>query len=295
LTVFLQPSAPAWRMLVVPMRTRTGCLSLVLALFGCSPDSPPEPPPAVHVEIDTPASAEPKPPQPIDPRFAETLHHAAAKYRQWGRVDERPNLAPMLCRAPSGIDYGFPSHARLSGADDAQHGRKLYYLFAGLGEHGMGEHYGRLGTPAAQEIPVGFTIVKQSWTAVPSPRPVANEPVPIDESFRLSSNAPAPINWVVHDGQRLEVGEQAELFVLTKVGPPDMPGTDAGWIYATLSADGTRITSSGLVEQCMGCHEAATHERLFGLQKTKAFASIKPSRWDTGEDPTLPASLGLEP
>jgi hypothetical protein len=277
------------------MRTGTGIILFALALFGCSPasstppDSPPEPPEPVHVEAETPT------PEEIDPRFADTLHHAAAKYQKWGRVDERPNLAPMLCRAPSGIDYGFPSHARLSGADDAQHGRKLYYLFAGFGEHGMGEQYGRLGTPAAQEIPVGFTVVKQSWAAVPSSRGVASEPIPIDETFRLSSDTPAPINWVVHEGQRLEVGEQAELFVMTKVGAPDMPGTDAGWIYATLTADGTRITSSGLVEQCMGCHEAAEHERLFGLQKTKAFATIKPSKWDVGEDPTLPASLGLEP
>jgi hypothetical protein len=282
-------------MLLVLMRIHGGFISLVLALLGCSPaqtppDSPPDPP--AHVEADTPTSAEP---ESIDPRFAQTLRHAAEKYRQWGRVDERPNLAPMLCRAPSGIDYGFPSHARLSGADDAQHGRKLYYLFAGLGEHGMGELYGGLGTPAAQAIPVGLTIVKQSWAAVPSPRAVASEPLPIDETFHLSTDVPEPINWVVHEGQRLEVGEQAELFVMTKVGAPDMPGTDAGWIYATLTADGTRITSSGLVEQCMSCHEAAPHERLFGLQKTKAFATIKPSKWDVGDDRTLPPSLGLEP
>jgi hypothetical protein len=283
-------------MLLVLMRTLP-MIVVLLVVGGCSgagstpsKTPPPDSTPPVHVEADTTSSAEPG---SVDPRFAETLLRAAAKYREWGRVDERPNLAPVLCRAPSGLDFGFPSHARLSGADDAQHGRKLYYLFAGLGEHGMGELYGGLGTPRAQAIPVGLTIVKQSWAAVPSSRPIANEPVVFGEVLDMHLDAPAPISWVEHDGQRLETGEQAELFVMAKVGEHDMDGTDAGWIYGTLTADGTRVTSAGLVQQCMDCHEAASHERLFGLQTTKAFATIKPSPWGGNEE--LPASLGLEP
>jgi hypothetical protein len=156
------------------------------------------------------------------------------------------------------------------------------------------ELYGALGTPAAQAIPVGFAIVKQSWAAVPGSRPIASEPIPVGAVLDMNLDAPTPIRWVEHDGQRLEVGEQAELFVMAKVGEHDMPGTDAGWIYGTLTADGKTVTSAGLVQRCMGCHEAATHERLFGLQKTKAFATVKPSRWG-GEDEPLPASLGLVP
>lgn len=292
MTEFLQPRVHARRMLFVLMRTLS-MLVATLALAGCTsagstpPESPPPDSPPVHVEADTAEAG------PIDAQFTEPLLAAAAKYRKWGRVDERPNLAPVLCRAPSGLDFGFPSHARLSGADDAQHGRKLYYLFAGLGEHGYGDLYGRLGTPTAQAIPVGLAIVKQSWAAVPSKRPVANEPVVFGEVLDMHVDTPAPIDWVEHDGQRLEVGEQAELFVMAKVGEPDMPGTDAGWIYGTLTADGTRVTSAGLVQQCMDCHDVAPHERLFGLQKTKAFATVKPSEW--GGDEELPASLGLEP
>jgi hypothetical protein len=292
-------------MLLVHMRTvalNHALLALTaLTLGGCSPASstPPDAPqpdasgepPPVRVEADADAGTEPI--EPIDPQFTETLRSAATSYREWGRVDERPNLAPVLCRAPSGIDYGFPSHARLSEADAAQHGHKLYYLFAGLIGHSASELYGGLGTPAAQAIPVGLTVVKQSWAAVPSSRPVAKEPVPIGEVLDMSMDAPAPINWVEHDGQRLEVGEQAELFVMAKVGEPGMPDTDAGWIYGTLSADGKTVTSAGLVQRCMDCHEAAEHERLFGLQKTKAFATIKPSL--LGEIEALPASLGLEP
>jgi hypothetical protein len=298
LTEFLQPRVPARRMLFVLMRTLFVTVVLgslaSLTLAGCStpPESPPpDSQPPIHVEPDTTASAEP---DSVDPRFVETLLVAAASYREWGRVDERPNLAPVLCRAPTGLDFGFPSHARLSAADDAQHGRKLYYLFAGLQGNRAEELYSGLGTPAAQAIPVGLTIVKQSWAAVPSSRPVANVPAAVPETLDMSSlDAPAPITWVEHDGHRLDVGEQAELFVMAKVGAHDMPGTDAGWIYGTLSADGSRVTSAGLVQQCMDCHDVAPHERLFGLQKTKAFASIKPS--PGGGNEALPSSLGLEP
>jgi hypothetical protein len=283
-------------MLVVLMRTLP-MIVVLLVLGGCSgagsaPSEapPPDSTPLVHVEADTTGSAEPG---SVDPRFAETLLRAAAKYREWGRVDERPNLAPVLCRAPSGLDFGFPSHARLSGADDAQHGRKLYYLFAGLGEHGMGELYGGLGTPRAQAIPIGLTIVKQSWAAVPSSRPIANEPVVFGEVLEMNVDAPAPISWVEHDGQWLETGEQAELFVMAKVGEHDMDGTDAGWIYGTLTADGRTVTSAGRVQRCMDCHDAAPHERLFGLQKTKAFAKVEPSPWNDSAE--LPPELGLVP
>jgi hypothetical protein len=286
-------------MLSLLMRT-LALLTLALALGGCSPASSTPPDSGadatpVHVETDITNGEPAEPREPISPQFTDTLLGAAAKYAKWGRVDERPNLAPVLCRAPMGLDYGFPSHARLSTADDAPHGLKLYYLFAGLGEHGYGELYGALGTPAAQAIPIGFAIVKQSWTAVPSSRPIANEPVPVGEVLDMHLDAPTPISWVEHDGQRLEVGEQAELFVMAKVGEHDMPGTDAGWIYGTLTADGKTVTSAGLVQRCMDCHEAATHERLFGLQTTKAFASVKPSPWAADKNEPLPPSLGLMP
>jgi hypothetical protein len=109
----------------------------------------------------------------------------------------------------------------------------------------------------------------------------------------MSTDAPPPINWVEHEGQRLHTGEQAELFVMAKLGAADLPGTDAGWIYGTLTPDGQTLTSAGRVQRCMDCHEAAPHERLFGLQKTKAFAKVKPALWN--DTPELPPELGLEP
>ena len=46
---------------------------------------------------------------------------------------------------------------------------------------------------------------------------------------------------------------------------PETPGTDEGWIYGTVAPDGT-VTSAGLVESCMECHDSAPHERLFGVR-----------------------------
>src|SRR5690606_15988348 len=96
---------------------------------------------------------------------------------------------------------------------------------------------------------------------------------------------PAPITWVEHEGKRPDVGEQAELFVMAKLGGPELDGTDAGWIYGTLTPDGRTVTSAGRVQRCMDCHEAASHERLFGLQETKAYARVKRSPWFPDEEP----------
>lgn len=287
----------------------------LVSLGACSPTSPtpdthepetqqpdtnqpaseiePSTPPLV-VEADAHANDE-----PLDPRFVPVLQAAAKDYRGWGRVDERPNIAPALCRAPMGLDFGFPSHARLSQADDAEHGKKLYYLFAGIigdaASSSARERYTALGQPAAGQptpdptLPIGFTVVKQSWVASAKPAAAA-APVIVDPTL-VSFDPPAPISWVEHEGQRLHVGEQAELFVMTKVGAADMPGTDAGWIYGTLTPDGQRVTSAGQVSRCMDCHEAATHERLFGLQTTKAFAKVQPS--PSNAEPELPRELGV--
>lgn len=275
----------------------------VLALVACSPgestspdsvplEEPSDPPPPISVESEVPVEE-----ATIDPRFTETLLAAARDYPQWTRVDERPNLAPLLCRLPTGLDYGFPSHARLSQADDAEHGKKLYYLFAGHEKHNARNYYTALGSQGAEAVPVGFAIVKQSWTAVPSAASAANaraEPDTAALELDVSMNTPAPIDWVDHDGQRLKTGEQAGLYVMAKVGATDMPGTDAGWIYGTLTADGRTVTSAGRVQSCMDCHDVAPHERLFGLQKTKAFAKVAPSRWND-EVVEIPPELGLVP
>jgi hypothetical protein len=62
--------------------------------------------------------------------FTARLRAAAADYVTWTRVDERPNLAPILCRAPLPGDEGVASKIARSAAKAGPHGTKLYYLWA---------------------------------------------------------------------------------------------------------------------------------------------------------------------
>jgi hypothetical protein len=52
--------------------------------------------------------------------------------------------------------------------------------------------------------------------------------------------------------------------------PDTTPDTDEGWVYATITAAG-EVTAAGRVASCMGCHEVATHERLFGVPLSPFF------------------------
>lgn len=54
------------------------------------------------------------------------------------------------------------------------------------------------------------------------------------------------------------------LFILFKLDP-QTPGTDEGWVYGTVTADGKQVTSAGRVEACMSCHQRAPYDRLFGM------------------------------
>jgi len=192
------------------------------------------------------ASASPE----LDARHEAAIRAAAAKFTEWGRVDERPNWAPTLCRAPTPADYGAPGHVRMSAAEHAPHGQKLYYLWA--------SHKDVYLKPDGA-LPVGFAIVKQSFAAAPF------DPAhpPPQQRHRLMGPLPPIATLTTADGKRFTVGERKDLFVMTKVG--DVPGSDDGWIYGTVSPDG-KVTSAGRVASCMACHTGhATHERLFGL------------------------------
>ncbi|HEV7559020.1 MAG TPA: cytochrome P460 family protein, partial [Kofleriaceae bacterium] len=108
------------------------------------------------------------------------------------------------------------------------HGKKLFYLWSSDRDAYANLRRSKLA------IPVGFTIVKQSFAAVG------------DASSGYTT------------------GAKKDLFVMTKIGG-DKSGSDDGWIYGTVTPDGV-VTSAGRVETCMHCHDdQATHERLFGI------------------------------
>ncbi len=191
-----------------------------------------------------------------DDRFVDAIRKAGASYEKWGRVDERPNLAPSLCAAPRPEDYGAASHVRLSQAEDGPHTDKLYYLWAS-----DRRRYQALAGDRPEDVPVGFAIVKQSFTA----KPIAEEPAA--PAMISQTGTPPPITWLEHAGKRLAIDRPKDLFVMTKIASGPAPGTDDGWIYGTVAPDGS-VTSAGRVKRCMGCHDdGATHERLFGPRK----------------------------
>ena len=183
-------------------------------------------------------------PAPIDEAFAAAAVQIAADYTAWGRVDDELRWAPWLCRIP------LPGIVRPSDSNGATtHGQKLYSVFAKNHD----------AYPAGPQD--GQVVVKQSWTAelVTSP----------DAAFSPASARFEPdagdhfYGYAQGDGGVYRAGQLAGLYIMFRLDPAT-PDTDEGWVYATITADG-QVTAAGRVASCMGCHEVATHERLFGV------------------------------
>ncbi|MEO8549170.1 MAG: hypothetical protein ABI678_04335 [Kofleriaceae bacterium] len=184
-----------------------------------------------------------------DKHFAAIIKQAATDYQKWTRVDEQPNIAPELCRAPLPADYGVAAKVRLSAAEGGAHHDKLFYLWAS-----DKAAYLKQGTIAA-----GFAIVKQSF----STKRHTEAKTATTTSIAFGRNPP-PITWTKTPHGALEIDQPKELFIMAKTKTTG--GTDDGWIYGTVATDGT-VTSAGKVETCMHCHVEAPHGRLFGLPK----------------------------
>lgn len=173
--------------------------------------------------------------------FESQILAIAAEYQSWGRVDDELRWAPFLCRQPQ------PGIAWPSKSDDSDtHGRKLYSVFAKL-------HDKYPGGPHAGQV-----VVKESWIpeAVPTP----------DGGFKPTAVFDAGDHFYPYarsDGGVFRAAAPAGLFIMFKAETATAD-TDQGWVYATVSTTG-QVTSAGRVGSCMGCHEMAEHERLFGV------------------------------
>jgi hypothetical protein len=180
---------------------------------------------------------------PLVGAFVTQTLAIASDYLGWGRVDDELRWAPFLCRQP------LPGIARPSQSNDSTtHGQKLYSVFA---KH----HEAYPNGPYEDQA-----VVKQSWTAeLAAPgatlMPQAYQPEP-DAGDHFYPYAQG-------DGGVYKAAAPAGLFVMFRLDPAT-PDTDEGWVYATVSPAG-EVTSVGRVASCMGCHESATHERLFGV------------------------------
>lgn len=215
---------------------------LVLGLLACTnePITPPAKPEAVKPAVAAPVT---KANPDLDARFVAKIREAAAPYKTWKRVDEQPRVAPLACDMPREPSLGY---VHLSQAADAPHGKKLYYLWAS-----NGPAYRYPDKPMVN----GFTIVKESYEA----RTIAKA------ERGASGTGDPPLHDKLRSGDGwLTTGDAKGLYVMTKVGDGD--GTDAGWIYGTITPAG-EVSSAGRVASCMGCHASAPHDRLFGLKR----------------------------
>jgi hypothetical protein len=199
--------------------------------------------------------------------FHEGLLWIAQTYRSFGQVDDRMGWAPALCAGPA-----LPPELRLSDSKDAStHGQKLYAMFAAFKENGS---YVKPGQPSRAHQ----TVVKESW--VPEEVPDDGKPLqPAIRRYRHFDPARACsseyqgevieqkyLPYARKNGKLYRAAKQADLFIMYKMDP-ETPGTDRGWVYGTVTADGKTVTSAGRVASCMKCHVDAPHDRLFGLPR----------------------------
>jgi hypothetical protein len=182
----------------------------------------------------------------IDPAVAAQVRAIAAEYPAWGRVDDQLRWAPWLCRIP------LPGLARASASTDgATHGQKLYSVF-------VKKHDTYPDGPNTGQV-----VVKESWTS----EPVTDPSVTYDPAAaRYNPDAGDHFYpYVMKDGRVYRAAARAGLYIMFKLDAAT-PGTDGGWVYATVTADG-QLTAAGKISSCIGCHQEADHDRLFGVPK----------------------------
>jgi hypothetical protein len=227
---------------------------LVCGVLGCVERQPSSPAP----------QADPSPkPETTDNPFDERLLQIAHTYRSFGQADLAMRWALADCRAP------LPPELSVSASKDKDtHGGKLYAVFAFFKDDGS-------YVKAGKANPVNQEIVKESWV----PEEIKDDGKPLEPAVRkyekvnLAYCADDPKPTVVEerylpyarkDGILYHAAKQGDLFIMYKTDP-QTPGTDQGWVYGTVTADGKKVTSAGRVASCMGCHQTAPHDRLFGL------------------------------
>ncbi|MCZ7647773.1 MAG: cytochrome P460 family protein [Planctomycetota bacterium] len=235
------------------------------------PDAPSAPP--LAGDEDQGGGAEPAPnPAPApeanakdenNPAFHARLKEIAGSYARWGRVDA-PQWAPTDCKMPGA------STARMSASKDSEsHGKKLYFLFGS-----SIRDYVKATAEGAAEAPAGLAIVKESWVPreVPAGTIRVRRQEPRDKregDYEDPRGAFPPSDFVEpyaeKDGKLYTTGAKHGLFVMYKLDPKT-PGTDEGWVYGAVSADGKTVTGAGKLTSCMECHTQAEHGRLFGLK-----------------------------
>jgi len=186
----------------------------------------------------------------IDPVLGERARAIAAEYVGYGRVDDELRWAPFLCRIPR------PGLAYVSASMDGEtHGQKLYSVFAR-------NHKAYPAGPHTDQV-----VVKESWTI----ERVTDPAVKYDpDAYRGNPDAGFKGDhfypYAMKDGVLYRAAAKAGLYIMFKLDAAT-PNTDAGWVYATITAAG-ELTAAGKVKSCVACHQDADNDRLFGVEKS---------------------------
>ncbi len=173
-------------------------------------------------------------------------------------IDNNTNWAPEMCAAPSP-----PPSTLVSKSDDKNsHGQKLYLLFAAKRKYYL---YAK-----KHHSPIGQAIVKESWEAIETDSNM-------QRNFTKHASGQQVTMFAKKDKKFYHAGKQKELFIMYKVDP-QTKGTDKGWVYGTVTADGKTVTGAGQIQSCMECHKEAGVDRLFGPKNPP------PDKWYQGFD-----------
>lgn len=197
-------------------------------------------------------------------QFHERLLAIAQSYPLYGRLDANPLWAPVDCRAPVGT-----AHVSAS-KDTGTHGQKLYSLFVKQPD---------VYLDLAKQSPVGQVIIKESWVPELVKDPAKAPQAVVSRTLKVRTEDGKSVKevrdhfppYAQQDGKLYHAARQGDLFIMYKLDPATSD-TDQGWVYGTVTVEGRKVTSAGRVASCMGCHQQAGKDRLFGL---KAWAGAR--------------------
>jgi len=222
--------------------------------------------------------------------FNADVLRAVRAFVAWPRLTRTPQWAPAMCTfyPPAWAT----SHISAS-ADESTHGQKLYHLYAMdsasyFKQTGLFTWEPGKGDPTPIEG-LEQVLVKDSFRPVAAAnwyeeesRPNAPQPAGAEGAAGGARQRPTEEGWknsAYDGGTRYVAGEALGRYVMIKyadVAGAARPGTDAGWVYATVGTDG-RIVQAGKIESCIACHRSAPHGRLFGLSSPG-----RPNGWEWG-------------
>ncbi len=195
----------------------------------------------------------------------------AGSYEEWGGpVDFQLRFGPTLCSIP-------PLEPRFSAsAPGGPHAEKLYLVhasdatsYAGVdySSEGQGGHLMPSNYPRGDEDAWGEVLslrrppiqgLSREWEQILVKE--AFVPVRAAEAQKDSFRGilPAP-----RAGEEWVPGARGGLYLMLRTTRAT-PGTDEGWVYATIRADG-EVTAYGQIQSCVACHRRAGPDRMFGL------------------------------